>query len=285
MKRNISAVTLLILALRASAVETNTTAVIRLDRVNLRAAPDMRAEVVAQAAAGDVLAVVRREGPWCAVLPPTNASFYVFGAYVQEGVVTASTLQVRSGPGINFRPTGVLRRGETVAPRGRHGPWLCIAPPAGALLWVRGEFLEIVHPAASDSEGTDAQGSGHAAGATSVPAAETQNAPAPTPIAPAARPLSPDFAVWLEKNALAPPVQVSRMGTVLPLDFLFRKPAQYRLVHSTPGSPAATLAYLRNGEESFGTWVGLTVRVHGREYRLRGYRYPLLVPDRIERLP
>ncbi len=67
-----------------------------------------------------------------AVLSPAAAQ--------QTGTVTANSLNVRSGPGTNFRVVGVLRRGEQVTILERSGGWLRVAAGRDRG-WVAGNYI------------------------------------------------------------------------------------------------------------------------------------------------
>ncbi len=115
------------------------------DRVCLRAAPDPEAEVVTQLAAGDSLqAQGSLDGEWVEVEIPPSADVWVYGELLRDGKVSAERVQVRSGPGINYRTLGKLDQGQSVAVRQTSGEWLSIAPPPGCTAWIFRKFVEPV---------------------------------------------------------------------------------------------------------------------------------------------
>lgn len=65
--------------------------------------------------------------------------------------VTASALNVRSGPGTEFRVLGRLERGDEVQIREEHGVWAWVSPPGG---WVHSGFLEESAPEPQDEDRT-----------------------------------------------------------------------------------------------------------------------------------
>ena len=103
--------------------------------LNVRSSPSTNAGVLRQIASGQVYPSVGRQGEWHQ-LQLGGQLGWCHGDYLaatQDPVqsVTASTLNVRSGPGTGYRTLGTLSRGLSVAVVGRSGDW--------AQLWYRGE--------------------------------------------------------------------------------------------------------------------------------------------------
>ena len=59
----------------------------------------------------------------------------------QTGTVTAESLNVRSGPGSQYRIVGLLFRGGQARITGSSGAWFQIAQPTGITGWVHGAYL------------------------------------------------------------------------------------------------------------------------------------------------
>lgn len=112
------------------------------NRVNLRAGPGERFEVVVQADHGERLTVLGREEQWLKVRPPLDTDLWVYAALVKDGKVVASKVQVRSGPGINYTAVGQVDRDDMLVVRGEFQEWLKIQPPEDAALWVAAEYVE-----------------------------------------------------------------------------------------------------------------------------------------------
>jgi flagellum-specific peptidoglycan hydrolase FlgJ len=70
---------------------------------------------------------------------------FVLGAPRGQGSVTASSLNVRNGPGANYEKTGALPKGAAVTTYGSVDGWYCIAPGQ----WVSREFVSLGGPQAS----------------------------------------------------------------------------------------------------------------------------------------
>jgi hypothetical protein len=79
---------------------------------------------------------------WVAGIPAANAAAEGGRQFPYEAVVASDNVQVRSGKGDQFYPTGVLKRGDRVTVY-RHDPggWCVIAPPPGSFSWIAGEHV------------------------------------------------------------------------------------------------------------------------------------------------
>ena len=90
------------------------------DRVNVRSRPSTGAEVVAQLNKGDSVDVrgsksVTEGGKtreWLQVALPASGKAFVSSKLVSGGAATADGINVRSGPGTNYRDIGKLAKGE-----------------------------------------------------------------------------------------------------------------------------------------------------------------------------
>jgi hypothetical protein len=67
-------------------------------------------------------------------------------ALAQVATVTASELNVRSGPGTNFPATFVLRRGDRVEIIRRQGNWAFVVGERGGEGWVFAQYLSASRP-------------------------------------------------------------------------------------------------------------------------------------------
>jgi len=76
------------------------------------------------------------EGNWVPVTPPDDVSVWIYSELVRKGRVIRDKVQVRSGPGANFKVVGSLNHDLPVELRGRVGDWLKIRPPSGFSLWI-----------------------------------------------------------------------------------------------------------------------------------------------------
>jgi cell wall-associated NlpC family hydrolase len=67
----------------------------------------------------------------------------VFAAEVKSGITTASSLNLRSGPGTNFGIIGHLIKGSTVSILDNSGAWYKIKTPNGNTVWADKSFITI----------------------------------------------------------------------------------------------------------------------------------------------
>lgn len=111
-------------------------------RVNLRAIADPRSEIVGQVSKGDVLTAtgVTREG-WVEISAPETAVVWVYGELVRDNMIAASSVRVRSGPGIGYRPVGTLSKGQSVRVIAHKGDWVQIAPPQSCTVWISTDYI------------------------------------------------------------------------------------------------------------------------------------------------
>ncbi len=74
--------------------------------------------------------------------PPTSEPMY------PSGTVNSGALNVRSGPGTNYRTIAVVSGGTTVALLGRDGSgnWLKVKIPTGSVGWVNGYYVSTSYP-------------------------------------------------------------------------------------------------------------------------------------------
>lgn len=85
-------------------------------------------------------------------------------AYAASATVTADGLNLRSGPGTNYRIVGTVSRGTTLEVLQRSGDWAQVRTPQGTVAWVAGWLLS----AAGGSTGGGSTPSPAAPAATSV---------------------------------------------------------------------------------------------------------------------
>ena len=106
--------------------------------------PSSDAQKVGDAASGEILFVARTEGDWAAISPPERLDVWLNKDFIEGNRVVAKSIQLRSGPGIQYDVVGTLARGAAVMPRGEDGEWCKISPPSSATLWVRKNDLSEV---------------------------------------------------------------------------------------------------------------------------------------------
>ncbi len=111
-------------------------------RVNVRAVADLQGEIVGQVARGDVLSATgESKDGMVELVPPVSISVWVYSELIRDGVVAASSVRVRSGPGIGFRSVGKIGKGFEVEALETKGDWLRIVPPSSCRVWISEDFV------------------------------------------------------------------------------------------------------------------------------------------------
>ena len=152
---------------------------------------------------GDSISVLRTEGDWAAISPPDRLDLWVNKDFIEGSQIVAKSIQIRSGPGIQYAVVGTLSRGATIAPRGEEGDWCRIAAPPSFTLWVQKKDLAEASappsvpapaPAAPAPQLAPAPAPQPAPAVSAPPVAQPAPAPAPKPVvrpsAPASAPES-----------------------------------------------------------------------------------------------
>lgn len=129
----------------------------------------------------------RTSGDWLQIQAPAFISGWVYGELVRDTAIAASSVKVRSGPGIGYPDLGTLTRGDAVVVRGRRGDWIEIEGQPSLMAWV--ERALVAEGAAVDLT---------AAAKPPVSPAPVAPPPAPKPVKPKPPPVT------------APPVVVAR---------------------------------------------------------------------------
>jgi len=138
----------------------------------------------------------RTSGDWLEIQAPAFVSGWVYGELVRDGVIAASSVKVRSGPGIGYASLGVLTRGETIAVRGRRGDWIEIEGQPALHAWIErslvgeGPVVDLTASAAATPPVAVKRPETPAVAAAPVnPMAAARPAPAPPAAPAAARPV------------------------------------------------------------------------------------------------
>lgn len=138
-----------------SAVHSQGTALVNTDRVSVRARPSIFSEVVAQLRQGNrvaVLEVIKHANPrpgepseWVKIQMPSTALVWVNAAHLDMSrkTVTATRLNVRAGPGLNFSVVGSLTKGDPVRPVRVLDDWVEIEPPPNCWAYVNRLYVTL----------------------------------------------------------------------------------------------------------------------------------------------
>lgn len=138
---------LALLALAASAwsVHAQELVSVRSPVINLRAGPGTDAEVLWQVKRGYPLQVLQRQGEWLKVRDFEGDEGWVANWVTDSArhhVVRATTLNLRSGPGLEWQAVGQARYGDVLATVRRQGDWVQLRSPNGSgTVWAASEHL------------------------------------------------------------------------------------------------------------------------------------------------
>ncbi len=303
---------MLIAALAAAGVKVRVTG----DHVNLRPLAGGRSAVVSQVNAGDLLFAPNGiDGEWVEVEAPRVVDLWIYGELVREGAVSASRVQIRSGPGTNYRVVGVAEKGDRVEARGRQGDWLKIAPLPQCTLWISRDYVKpitatvpkpvepkpapvvvkpvepVVRPAPRPVRPVIP--------AKPVPVPRpvpVKVSPVPVPVRPSPpTPIVPEPVIVSSSGGRLPPElrrlvsgadqgrAVEYVGILRPAGLVWGRPSRYRLVMRDDAGRALSLCYLVGNEAQLARIVGRTLHVTGREYWLQGVKTSVVVPEQIIR--
>lgn len=120
------------------------TGIITAKDTNLRAGSNLNYEVVAQLQKGDVVYVAGGWMDWLKVRCPENTLVWVGDGFIDEGLITANKLNVRSGPDLKYNVICQVMKGDKVevVKKSEDGKWCGIRPPDNAYLWVSKQFVQ-----------------------------------------------------------------------------------------------------------------------------------------------
>lgn len=274
-----------LLAISAGAEEV---AIVKKDRVNVRAQPTLNSEVITQLKKGETVIVLeeiaarkpKRGEPakWARIELPPNTPVWVYAPYIEttNDTVNIKRLNLRAGPGENFSIIGRIERGTPVKQIRTTGNWMEIEAPANAYAFVDAEKLEksaapVPAPtelAANTTKAAPAQPPPTVENVKpeTAPAVATEPVPAPTQAAqPATQPpgLAPQPAPPPTVEAAPPKRVVSREGTVV-VSRSIQAPTSYALEHR---ESHRTVNYLHSESEDIDLkkFAGKKVIVMGEE--------------------
>lgn len=281
--------------------ETGTLVKVTGKRINLRARPEMTAEVVGQVGDDAILRALSFQDEWVEVLAPESVDVWVHKDFVADNRVVADRLYVRGGPGINWQTVGQMARGDPVVIRGEFGDWLKIAPPPSCTLWVSRKYVEVLEPKKPappppmvnvrepPPQSVHRESARQVTQVSRPAVASRDRAQATTASSAASEPLAP---VSADTTPAPPPPdlkliplegqgrRVQREGYLRLAGFVLGRPSRYRLAVQQ-GSRIQTICYVRGNNSQLASFLGRRVLIRGREYWIRGVKDPVLVPEEI----
>jgi uncharacterized protein YgiM (DUF1202 family) len=259
----------------AHAANTPQQGTLKGDRVNVRVAPDLKAETLTQLNKGASVSVLESKSTtasgkdgaqkieWLRIAMPETAKVYVHKDFVANGVVTAETLNVRSGPANTHAIVATLKKGDRVDVLGTKNNWLVIKPPANATAWIAAQYVEVAASVMAKNE------------------PQISEIKTPEPRAPETPPQieQPRPVEFIQRDGIL------RIGVLLPADEHAPAGATHKLnVEGTTGLDF-TLCYIKwvNPDLRPERHIGKHLRIRGREIWERGRPCPLMEVDFLQR--
>lgn len=222
------------------------------DKINVRARPDSNSEVIAGLKKGDTVDIRERKGEWLKIAAPAGTKCYVAAKLIKDGAATGDAINVRCGPGANFRDIGKLAKGEKVTVVEAKGEWTQIAPTANCSGWVAAELIEIIVPTPAPAP---------------IQISDTAPLPPPAPIQVAEPPVETHTQYVVKDGYLGIVKEPNAPGPyVLMTEDILRR--QY------------VMTYLETSQTDLARFDGKHVRVMGNQRWKLGDRYPVITVER-----
>ena len=237
------------------------------DKVNVRARGNKTAEIIVQLNKGDSVEIVEHKGDWLRITLPATAKCYVSAKFVKDGVATSDAVNIRCGPGTNYKEVGKLAKGEKVDVVKTEGEWVEIKPTLHCTGWVAAELVEVAAPAAAPAPPAPISSTEIVTPPVSLPPAVS------APLAPA-KPAGEDAEVHVR--------YVVKDGVLRAVKDAANAPGSFELMTEEVGYRQYRIAYLETTEKNLARYEGKLVRVFGNERWRRSDRYPVIAVERID---
>ncbi len=301
-----------LLVAAVSPLHAQTPVRITANNVNLRAKPQLTAEVLAQAHYDEQLQAFEFGEEWVEVAAPAAVDLWVSKPFVQQPQNTIGTrrVNVRAGPSINYNIVITLEQGTPVEPRGEVSDWLKIAPPPGTRLWIHRDYVEVLSDTPALAAEPAADEPSDAPAKKSSRKRKDRPEPSPAPEAPAiAEPVPTPASTDLPTPIVSPSVPVRDAAAreipvpppanlkLIPLEgqgrlasfegelraapLINEAPTRYRVVR-WQNNRWQILCHVYGEAAKFRSLQDKRVSVKGREYWIQGAAAPVLVPDQIQ---
>ncbi|MBM3859232.1 MAG: hypothetical protein FJ395_06235 [Verrucomicrobia bacterium] len=273
---------------------------LKANNVNLRARPGLTAELITQVNKGDEVNVLETkpvvEGgktqQWSRITLPASAKCYVLSKLIADGKAAGDAVNIRSGPGTNFKDVGKLAKGEKVSVVKVAGEWTQIKPTPKCSGWVASEYLEaaplaapVIVPALTPAPPVAPKVNEVVSAPVAAPVAEPPAAVAPT------EPILTPAPVFPQTPTA--PTEPETLQYYVVRDGIFQSVESGVKRSGTPGAPYELMtlmferrqyriAYLEMSLSELDKFEGKHVRVLGNLRWRRGERYPIIAVERIE---
>lgn len=115
---------------------------VKNDGANVRAGDNLNFEVLYKLKKHDPVKIVNKRYSWFEIMLPKKASMYIKNDYVDlepekaVGVVNASRVNLRAGPGLRYSALGQVSEPETLDVISEKDDWYEIERPKGTTGWI-----------------------------------------------------------------------------------------------------------------------------------------------------
>lgn len=261
----------------------NEPAVAKQNNINIRGQAHINSEVIGHLKQGEPVTVMKmvtlkhpktdEPAKWAQIAMPAGTHVWVNGTFLDTNqTVSATKLNVRSGPGENYSVVGMLKKGDTVKALNVKGDWAEIDAPANSYAFVAAHLLarqtnapapvEVAATAPATPAVTNTvENPSTVAPANNTPTNEVAAAQTPTPT-PTVTPTVPPPA--------PPPVDEPPAKRVVQREGIvggtvsIQAPTHYELESLDDGKPMDYL-YTSSTNLNLNNYKGLTVLVSGEE--------------------
>ena len=134
-----------------SAFAGATEGIVNVHRLNVRVQPGSNFTVVGSLKRGDRIAIMEERDGWMRVSLPPDAPVWVATQFIKDGKLIKD-VNMRSGPGINFRSYGEVKAGQAVKILdSSNKEWTKIEPLPAMFAWVSSQFITVAKKDAETS--------------------------------------------------------------------------------------------------------------------------------------
>ncbi len=255
----------------APAIETGR-GTVKGQHSNVRSRPSLSSEVITQLHKGETVDVLERKTvterekslDWLRIALPSSAKCFVGAKHLTDGAANVENLNVRCGPGSNYRDIGKLSKGTKVEIVEKKGEWVQIRPTADCSGWIAAELLDV--------EATP-RGPAPSASTSDIVTPPVAVSPTPGPAAPAISIVNADpdvLVTYVLKDGYVGAVN----ETNAPAAFELRTAEEDRL--------SFRVAYLETSDTNLKRFEGKHVRIVGTQRWRKGERYPVITIERVD---
>jgi uncharacterized protein YraI len=239
---------------------------------NVRSRPSLSSEVISQLHKGESVDVLERKTvtereksmEWLRIALPATAKCFVSAKHLTDGAANVENLNVRCGPGSNYRDIGKLSKGAKVEVVEKKGEWVQIRPTAECSGWIAAELVDV--EAAPRAPAPSAGTTDIVTPPVAVPSAQAPAAPAVSVVN-----ADPDILVtYVVKDGYVGAVNEPNA------------PSAFELRTTEVDRLSFRVAYLETSDTNLKRFEGKHVRIVGTQRWRKGERYPVITIERVD---